>query len=128
MKTIFKFVPLMAVLLAIGCVSSYQPRTRHTGFGETQVAPDTYRIDFVGEVQTPQLQVQDFCSLRTAEVTIQNGFAYFVELERRDMPNVAGNFPQTQILIKCFKAKPGAGNVMDAAFLQQSIRTKYKLK
>lgn len=65
--------------------------------------------------------------MHAAEVTLQKGFAFYVELERKDQVGTQFSFPLSDLLIKCLKSKPDGGNVMDAAFVQQSIREKYKL-
>lgn len=135
MKKISQLVSAVIALavFAVGCATPtpYQASSFAGGFSETQIAPDTFRIHFEGNGRTSLQQAQDFCSLRAAEVSIQNGFAYFVEVERKDENEilVEGSLirPRSRIVIKCSKSKIDTGLVMDAAFVQQSIRAKYNL-
>ncbi|HXV19337.1 MAG TPA: hypothetical protein VD883_04590 [Candidatus Omnitrophota bacterium] len=74
---------LLSVLLAAGCATGYQKQDMWGyGYHETKLQDDVYRIDFEGGADSEMTQIKDFALLRCAEFSIQNGYKYFVILER----------------------------------------------
>lgn len=75
----------MAVALA-SCASTppYQPASSNSGFGysDQRLEQNRFRVTFNGNSVTDRDQVQDFLLYRSAELTLQNGFDYFVIAER----------------------------------------------
>lgn len=63
--------------LALGSATSYQPTGLTGGFEETQLAPNVWRVDFAGNGYTRTQRAVDFALLRSADLTLLNGFAYF---------------------------------------------------
>lgn len=68
---------LIGLLLA-GCATSYQTRGLTGGFSETQLDEDVFRVSFRGNAYTSSERAADFTLLRSAELTIENGYSYFV--------------------------------------------------
>lgn len=66
------------VLLLVGCATSYQPKGLTGGFSEIQIAKGTYQITFEGNGFTDKRKTIDFTLLRSAEITLENGYRYFV--------------------------------------------------
>jgi len=135
---------LVAVVVG-GCATEYQARGFTGGFTETQVAENVWTIRFAGNGYTGAGQVRDFALLRASEVTLQNGYRYFVVQEQEnsaqtDVGSLAGNAyvaPQVYSVHKagaertivCYKEKPQAASIVyDAEFLSKSLREKYDIK
>tara|TARA_Y100001954_G_C15618800_1_gene506695 strand:- start:230 stop:718 length:489 start_codon:yes stop_codon:yes gene_type:complete len=72
------FLVLMVCLINYSCATKYQPRMWKGGFESTQLGEDMYRVTFIGNGYTSSTKAQDYCLLRCAELTIENGYKYFV--------------------------------------------------
>lgn len=70
-----------AVLLLAGCATSYQPEGLTGGFKETRLAQNMYRVSFQGNGYTDRERSADFTLLRSAELTLQSGYKYFVIID-----------------------------------------------
>ncbi len=67
----------VALLLA-GCATSYQSQGLTGGFSETRLGENMYRVTFNGNGFTNRTRSADFTLLRSAELTLQSGYRYFV--------------------------------------------------
>lgn len=67
---------LSALLTA--CATSYQRSGFTGGFSETQLGENIFQVSFRGNGYTRGERASDFALLRSAEVTTQNGFRYFI--------------------------------------------------
>lgn len=71
-----------------GCVTetTYRPATgkgfNRTGFSERQVEANRYLVTFAGNSVTDRDTVERYLLFRAAELTLQNGFDYFVTVQR----------------------------------------------
>ena len=72
---------IVAVFFLTACVSStpYGP-VNGGGFGyaDQRIQSDKYRVSFRGNAATRRDTVENFLLLRAAEITLANGFDYFV--------------------------------------------------
>lgn len=129
-------LPLLGMFLS-GCATSYQSQG-YTGEGyyESRTGENTFEVSFRGNRHTPRERVVDFSLLRSSEVTIENGFRYFiVSYSRNDLlyytsgdRNQTLQFPRTINLIRCFKEKPeGPGDIFDAELVKKSLKQKYRV-
>lgn len=80
---------LMTILLLCSltaCAAGYRPYSamRGGGYRDQKIDATTYRVSFEGNGFTTQDRVDRFLMLRCAEVTIENGAAYFVVLSAAD--------------------------------------------
>ena len=74
-----KFIIVLIVcLINFSCSTKYQARMWKGGYESTQLGEDMYRVAFIGNGYTSSTKAQDYCLLRCAELTIQNGYKYFV--------------------------------------------------
>jgi hypothetical protein len=74
-----------ALLLVAACVTPtpYQPKDRAGyGFSEERLEANRFRIDFRGNAVTDRAQVENAMLYRAAEVTLANGYDYFVATDR----------------------------------------------
>jgi hypothetical protein len=76
MKNIL-FIVFFASLVQ-GCSTSYQPKSFSGGFSETQLDENVFNVTFSGNGFTSREQASDFTLLRSAELTLKNGYKYFV--------------------------------------------------
>ena len=67
-----------------GCATQYQKQGFAGGFEETQLQPNVYRITFKGNGYTSAERAADFALLRSAELTLQNGYSYFAIVDARE--------------------------------------------
>ena len=73
------FVCLLG-LISLGlcsCATPYHPLKRGTGYSSSQVASNEFAVSFKGNADTTYQRAYDFALLRSAEVTLQNGFRFF---------------------------------------------------
>ena len=71
---------LMAALLTAGCatVTPYQPMQNGQGYGDQRIESNRYRVNFAGNSTTPRETVENYLLFRATELTLQNGYDYFV--------------------------------------------------
>jgi len=82
---IISFLILVAIVLS-GC-SSYQQKSslfNKSGFSEERMGNNVFRVTYEGNDVNSDEEVSDFNLLRSAEVTLENGFKYFVILKTLD--------------------------------------------
>jgi hypothetical protein len=72
---------LAAALLLTGCATPYQREGATGGFSETQYADNVFQVTFKGNGFTAQEIAADYTLLRSAEVALEHGFAYFVVVD-----------------------------------------------
>jgi hypothetical protein len=139
--------------LLVGCATPYKSNGFGGGYGETQLAPDTFQVYFNGNSSTSSERARDFALLRAADVTLKQGFTCFAILNQNNAAAAhsydsqglgytrgSGNAddasgetvtfykPQSGLMIHCFRAKPDGVDTFDAAFLRTSIQEKYHLR
>ena len=71
---------LSALVLGIfvgGCATPYQKGGFGGGFTETQLSQNIWKVYFRGNGKTTMQRATDFCLLRSAELTLENGYKYF---------------------------------------------------
>lgn len=77
------------VLFVAGCATEtpYRPATgsgfNRTGFSEQQVEANRFLVTFAGNSVTDRDTVERYLLFRAAELTLQNGFDYFVMVDRQ---------------------------------------------
>lgn len=127
------------------------------GYSQTQLAENMFEVNFKGNGYTSAEKAKDFALLRSAELTLEHGFSYFqiisaasgMRESSHTTPvqaytthhaygsNTSFTGGQTTTTVKPSSSntvlmlhdKPENGAIaFEAAFLVQSIKTKYKLK
>ena len=71
-------VPLLLLLGACAMETPYQAAEGRYGYSEQQIEENRYRVIFEGNPSTPRETVQNYLLYRSAELTVQNGFDYFI--------------------------------------------------
>ena len=130
---------VLSFFLLVGCATTYQK-----GYSETQVAENMFKVKWSGNWQISLTQAIDYALLRSAELTLNHDFKYFVMINESsnannetvtlylDVNNPGGqqfniSKPSASNTIMCFKEKPEQFSY-DAQFIYQSIRAKYGIK
>jgi hypothetical protein len=74
--------------MVAGCATetTYRPATGsgfyRSGYSDTQIEPNRFRVTFAGNTVTDRDVVERYLLFRAAELTLQNGFDYFVMADR----------------------------------------------
>ena len=76
MKKSMLYVGLSLTLTA--CATGYQMQSFSFGFDESQLAPNVWKVGFKGNAATSKTRAEELTLLRSADLTMQNGFNYFV--------------------------------------------------
>lgn len=77
-----------SALLVAGCATptTYRPATgsgfSRTGYSDLRIEPNRYRVTFAGNTVTDRDIVERYLLFRAAELTLQNGYDYFVMADR----------------------------------------------
>ena len=72
---------LFGALFLAGCSANptpYQPLGEEGGYEESRLQQRIYRVSFKGNRHTREADVLDFLFLRSAELTVKNGFTHFI--------------------------------------------------
>lgn len=70
----------MLVLLS-GCATSYQPLGMSGGYTDLPLNATTYRVTYNGNGYTSATRLQNLLLYRCADLTLQNGYKYFIVLD-----------------------------------------------
>lgn len=71
----------IATLILQGCATTYQKTGFTGGYSETQLDENVFTVSFRGNGYTGRERVADFTLLRSAELTLENGFQYFAIID-----------------------------------------------
>ena len=77
-----------STLMVAGCATEtrYRPATgqgfNRTGYSERQIEPNRFLVGFSGNSVTTRDTVERYLFFRAAELTLQNGYDYFVMADR----------------------------------------------
>jgi len=77
---ILRAAPLLGAGLLLGCATAtpYQPVTKGLGYAEQRLETTRYRISYTGNSATPREVVENYVMYRAAEVTLNNGYDWFL--------------------------------------------------
>lgn len=78
------------------CATGYQSSGFTGGFDETALAPNVYRVSFRGNAYTSSERAADMALLRSADLTLQHGFKFFVLADASNTSRISAmTTPQT---------------------------------
>ena len=130
------FVYILMVALS-ACATAYSSHDFFGGFSSVRIDQNTWRVNFSGNAYTSAEKAIDYNLLRCAEITLENGYAYFVvvgESQRTDYSRVnikRDSFffakPSTHNTIICYATKQNEFSY-NAELTAKSIRDKYGMK
>lgn len=80
------WLPILVLAFSLqGCATSYQSAGLSGGFSETQLDKNIFRVAFYGNGYTGKERVTDFTLLRSAELTLEYGYKYFVIIDSSNL-------------------------------------------
>jgi len=90
----FILLLLFPVLLLSSCATPYQKNGFAGGYSDTKLQENIFKVDFKGNGYTTVERATDLCLLRCADVTLENGYKYFVIVgNQRDIENFTFTTP-----------------------------------
>ncbi len=79
-----KNIVILSIMLSlVGCATAYQPEGFSGGFSETQINTNAFTVTFMGNGYTGRTKSNDFALLRSAEVSLEHGFKYFIIVDAK---------------------------------------------
>lgn len=72
------------ITILSGCSTTYKSTGLTGGYSDTRLSSDIFQVSFRGNGFTSREKASDFSLLRAAELTIQNGFNYFIILNKEN--------------------------------------------
>jgi hypothetical protein len=93
MRTI---IAISLVILLAGCATTYQPEGFSGGFSETQLDTNVFRVSFRGNGYTRAERAEELALLRSAELTLKNGFTHFAIIDGRSREQLGTYTTPTQ--------------------------------
>lgn len=76
--------------LCVSCATPYQGKGFRGGFSETQLSENVFRVYFRGNGYTRQERAEDFTLLRSAELSMEHGYPYFVIVDEDSVVATTG--------------------------------------
>jgi hypothetical protein len=76
----FNYIILVVFFVSIfsGCATAYKREGFTGGFSETQLGENVFQVSFRGNGFSSRTRASDFALLRSSEITLENGFRYFI--------------------------------------------------
>jgi hypothetical protein len=143
---------ILIMLLSACAAPSYREKSgSSSGYSETQLGENIFRISYVGMTSETEERTADFAWLRGAELTLKNGYQYFrilddntqLKTKTRIQPStysIYGSYlfqyggvvdssttPTTSITILMSNEQHEDQVVYSADFLVREIRSKYEM-
>jgi hypothetical protein len=82
--------------LIISCATTYQSNSLTGGYSEMRLGENMFKVSFKGNGYTHAQRAEDLCLLRCAELTVNNGFRYFVIVDERSDSSISTFTTPTQ--------------------------------
>lgn len=117
MRKITKLLLLLtAPLVALaGCATHYQKETVFSnGYSDYRVSDDRFVVTFRANEFTPAEKVMKYALKRASELTLKQGYRYFVVIEQTDSGKHL-SYPSLRLLIQCHQNPPADRESIDAA-------------
>ncbi len=76
-----KYYSLCLIVVLTACATPYQKLGFSGGFSETQLDVNVFRVSYKGDTVITHETVADYALLRSAELTLTNGYNYFIIVE-----------------------------------------------
>lgn len=125
------FVMTFLVVAMSGCATMYQPNAWTGGYKDYALGNNTYEVWFGGNGHTKKDKVVEFALLRSAEVTLEEGFKYFTILESKTDSSYKYEYTSYGHIniIQCFNEEPVGIQtpVYNAKKIRSNLQKKYQL-
>ena len=126
MRIRISLIALSAACLLAGCATAYQPEGVSGGYTDQARGGNTVQISFRANGLTTPETLHSFLLRRCAEVTLQNGYSYFVVVHT-EAPNQANdNLYSMKAETATIEMYPGIkpeniANAYDATYLLRTV-------
>jgi hypothetical protein len=102
----------------VGC-TTYHASGPSGGYSDTQLSPRVFQVRFQGNGYTKNDRVSIFLLRRAAEITLENGFRYFVVLGQQTQTahSMDFNFPNQSATVRFLDAVGDDPNALDAVMV-----------
>ncbi len=108
MPVTLRLIQLSLILMLMSCATTrYQPLAEAPAEQITQLKEDTFRVEYRVSPFTSQTALDEFLRRRCAEVTLRQGYDYFVMAQRFDVLTYARSASVTLLLFKGRKSSDG---------------------
>ena len=105
-----KYSPIIFAIFLSGCVTQYQPNGIGGGYYDMQFNKDTYKVSYRGNAYTSRNRLQALLLKRCAQLTLNNGYKYFIILAGREDDNAGYFSTPTRIVSNGYGNGSGYGN------------------
>ena len=106
---------LMSSLVLVGCASPYQRAGFGGGFDESRIAPNAWKVNFRGNGYTSKGRAEDYALLRSADLTLQSGYSYFVIVGASSDINVVSGWTAPSTSSTNFNASRSGNSISGTA-------------
>lgn len=77
-----KILPtILLTLILQGCATTYSSQGFAGGYSETRLDTNVFQVSFNGNGFTSMQKARDYTLLRSAEITLENGYKYFTVVD-----------------------------------------------
>jgi hypothetical protein len=134
-----KFRKIFTIML-FGCFTTASISSHALGrkYSEIRLSSDTFIVSIKATNTTTPDKALSGLLTRAAEVTIKNGYKYFIITDKQDQSDIRSSsyfdtfgsgaiashkttkVPHGQMTIKCFKTNPKANDAIDAKFFLEN--------
>lgn len=76
-------IGLLAASLLASCATGYQPSNGSTGYSDTQLQQDMFKVSYAGNAGTNHGMAKDMVLMRAAHLAMDHGFNYFVIVDSK---------------------------------------------
>ena len=119
-----KILVLLVLLIGtFGCATRYQSQNFFgNGYSDIKTNPDSFIVNFKGNVYSNYDKVMKFALKRAAQLTLKNGYKYFRIISTIDhskytsSDSVFSKEPALSIHIKCSREKTNEPTEIDAEY------------
>lgn len=84
-----KMLIIVMALLISACATSYKTDGFTGGYSETRLDENVFTVSFKGNARTSKERAADFTLMRSAELTLENGYNYFVIIDRQSYTKIS---------------------------------------
>ena len=93
------------------CATPYQRLGVTGGYSDIRLSKDTYKVSFRGNASTSQEEVQNYLLRRSADLTLQNGYKYFLILTSKNKDEEIPVTTPTKVRMNSYGTFNGFGNI-----------------
>lgn len=98
MNSFFKIALLLGCSFLFGCATGYGPAGWTGGYKDNKIGRNSYSILFAGNAYITAEKAADFCLMRCAELSLENGYEYFIVTSEKAEVDIYRHIGMTSIV------------------------------